>query len=274
MKVQLIAISTLSIVFSQYNVFDINNYNYFQDSIRVSSPVPMFKSFILPGWGQLSKKDSKWKSFVFFGVEIITAGSNLHYSKKSNDFKNSFENHADMHWDLKRWYENTKLIFPDRWSDIIIGTHKLGLKINGDYFNTNSLESLAKQYAWSDIQVVRDRDFYENIGKYDQFVGGWDDKFDDPFDGEGNWYTVKKGNVESVILTKKKNHYRDLRYKSNINSHYARYAISILMLNHFISGLDALISPSNVFQKNSRFSIKLTPYKTLNEGGVLLNLSW
>ena len=92
MKVQLVAISTLSIAFSQYNVFDINNYNYFQDSIRVSSPVPMFKSFILPGWGQLSKKDSKWKSFIFFSVEIITVGSNLHYSKKSNDFKNNFEN--------------------------------------------------------------------------------------------------------------------------------------------------------------------------------------
>ena len=83
-----------------------------------------------------------------------------------------------------------------------------------------------------------------------------------------------KDMIHNLILTKKKNHYRDLRYKSNINSHYARYAISILMLNHFISGLDALISPSNVYQKNSRFSIKLTPYKTLNEGGVLLNLSW
>ena len=46
------------------------------------------------------------------------------------------------------------------------------------------------------------------------------------------------------------------------------------MLNHFISGLDALISPTNVLQKNSKFSIKLTPYKTYNEGGVLLNLSW
>ncbi len=274
MRTQLIVISTLTIVFSQYNVYDINNYNYFQDSIRVNSPAPMFKSFILPGWGQLSKKDPKWKSILFFGVEIITVGSNLHYSKKSNDFKNNFENHADMHWDLKRWYENTKVIFPDRWSDIIIGTHKLGLKIDGDYFNTNTLESLTKQYSWSEIQVVRDRDFYENIGKYDQFVGGWDDKFDDPFDSEGNWFTVKKGNVESIILTKKKNHYRDLRYKSNINSHYARYAISILMLNHFISGLDALIAPSNVSQKNSRFSIKLTPYKTFNEGGVLLNLSW
>ena len=274
MRGLLIIISTVSIVFSQYNVYDINNYNYFQDSVRVNSPIPMFKSFIFPGWGQFSKNDPNWKPFLFFGIEIIAVTSNVHYSKKSNDFKNSFESHADKHWDLKRWYENTKIIFPDKWSDIIIGTHKLGLKINGDYFNTNSLENLSNQYLWSDIEVVRDRDFYENIGKYDQFVGGWDDKFDNPFDSEGNWYSEKKGNVESVILTKNKNHYRNLRYKSNINSHYARYAISILMLNHFISGLDALISPTNVLQKNSKFSIKLTPYKTYNEGGVLLNLSW
>ena len=146
MRGLLIIISTVSIVFSQYNVYDINNYNYFQDSVRVNSPIPMFKSFIFPRWGQFSKNDPKWKPFLFFGIEIIAITSNVHYSKKSNDFKNSFESHADKHWDLKRWYENTKIIFPDKWSDIIIGTHKLGLKINGDYFNTNSLENLSNQY--------------------------------------------------------------------------------------------------------------------------------
>ena len=65
MRGLLIIISTVSIVFSQYNVYDINNYNYFQDSVRVNSPIPMFKSFIFPGWGQFSKNDPKWKMLIY-----------------------------------------------------------------------------------------------------------------------------------------------------------------------------------------------------------------
>ena len=274
MKALISTIFTLSIALCQYDVYNINNYNYFQDSVRVNTSTPMLKSFILPGWGQLSKNDPLWKPILFFSMESIAISSHFHFIKKSDVFRNDFETYADLHWDLKRWYENTKIIFPDRWSDIIIGTHKLGLKINGEYFNTNKLEILSKQYQWSDIQVVRDRDFYENIGKYDQFVGGWDDDFDNPFDSKGNWYSEKKGDVESVILTKKKNYYRNLRFKSNLNSHYARYAISVLMLNHFASGLDALISSNSYNSKLGKFSIKLIPYRTFNEGGVQFNLWW
>ena len=93
-----------------------------------------------------------------------------------------FESFADKHWTLERWYNNTKLIFPQKWKNILVGTHKLELMINGDYFNTDQLVDLKEKYSWNDILVIRDRDFYENIGKYDQFVGGWDDPFDNDFD--------------------------------------------------------------------------------------------
>ena len=59
---------------------------------------------------------------------------------------------------------------------------------------------MLEKHQWSNIKVIRDRDFYENIGKYDQFVGGWDDPYDDPFDQKGKWYTFKKGNYESIIF--------------------------------------------------------------------------
>ena len=274
MKILLLIIFIFSKVFCQYDVYNLNNYNYLQDSLKVNKSIPMLKSFLLPGWGQLSKKDPLWKPILFFGIESIAIATNYHHTKKSNDFRDDFENYADLHWDLELWYENTKMIFPDRWSDIIIGTHKLGLKINGNYFYSSDLENLSKQYSWSDIKVLRDRDFYENIGKYDQFVGGWDDEFDDPFDDEGNWYSQKKEGVESVILTKKKNYYRDLRHKSNISSHYARYAISILMLNHFTSGLDALSTSSKKNFRIGNLSMRLLPYSAYNEGGVLFNISW
>ena len=79
---------------------------------------------------------------------------------------------------------------------------------------------------------------------------------------------------EYLPLTKKKNYYRDLRHKSNISSHYARYAISILMLNHFTSGLDALSTSSKNNFRIGNLSMKLLPYSAYNEGGVLFNISW
>ena len=274
MKILIVTISTLSFAFSQYQIYNLNNYNYFQDSVRTNSSKYMVQSFIIPGWGQLSKNDPVWKPIFFFGIETLAIGSNFHFNQKSYDYRVDFEDYADQNWDLKRWFENTKIIFPENWRDIIVGTHKLGLKINGNYFNTTSLEDLSKKHSWSDIQVVRDRDFYENIGKYDQFVGGWSDEFDNPFDNKGNWFSERKGNVETVILTKNKNYYRDLRHKTNTYSNYARYAISVVMLNHIASGFDALISSNNVKSKIGKFSIELFPYRTLNEGGVLFNISW
>jgi hypothetical protein len=46
------------------------------------------------------------------------------------------------------------------------------------------------------------------------------------------------------------------------------------MLNHIASGFDALINTYNINSKIGKFSIQFVPYRTLNEGGVLFNISW
>ena len=60
------------------------------------------------------------------------------------------------------------------------GTHDLRLVVSGDLANDLNIsgyissDSLEKHPEWfsGDVTEVRDRHFYENIGKYDQFVGG------------------------------------------------------------------------------------------------------
>ena len=41
---------------------------------------------------------------------------------------------------------------------------------------SDSLEKHPEWFYSVDISEVRDEHFYENIGKYDQFVGGWQDE--------------------------------------------------------------------------------------------------
>ncbi len=80
--------------------------------------------------------------------------------------------------------------------------------------------------------------FYENIGKYDQFVGGWSDARTD-------WYYEEKDvgdSIEIIIKTPKKQFYLDQRYDSNQWLSIAKFSVSAMMLNHVFSGLEAVLS--------------------------------
>ncbi|MDP6338968.1 MAG: DUF5683 domain-containing protein [Candidatus Marinimicrobia bacterium] len=269
------AIFILSVGFSQFNHYDLANYPVQRDTIGLPGPAKaMFKSFIVPGWGQIQNKDSWWKPLLFAGVETVGLLSSFNYGRRAENIRRDFESYGDEHWALARWYSNTQRIFPNQWREILIGTHKLELKIGSNYYHTNQLGELVKQYAWSEITVIRDRDFYENIGKYDQFVGGWDDDYDDPFDAAGNWFTVKKGDVESIILTKRKDYYRDLRHESNLLKHYSRYAVTVVMFNHLTSGLEAGWSAKKKVKNSSEFSLNYNPMNKWGVGGVRITFTW
>ena len=82
--------------------------------------------------------------------------------------------------------ENNGLYFTDNKLKAMrdyVGTHHLTIHLKGDLvnlFNTefltsDSLSILSGYLDSDDLSMVKDRHYYENIGKYDQFVGGWSD---------------------------------------------------------------------------------------------------
>lgn len=239
----------------------------------------MVLSLLLPGAGQYYNRSPLWKSALFISVEILGVTSTIKWKQSGETVRRKFESFADKHWELERWFFNTKIIFPDYWQNILNGTHKLTLVVNGKYISSDELVDLLNEYSWADIHVIRDRDFYENIGKYDQFVGGWDDEYDNPFDSVGNWYTVNKGSSrETIILTNQKDYYRGLRHKSNVFKSRARYAVTGLLYNHIVSGFEAFLDAKNRKDRNSRVSYKLNLYPdpsfSRGLGGVRIILKW
>ena len=265
----------LSIGLAQFNPYDLNNYTVQRDTVGIPlATKAMFKSLFIPGWGQIQNKDSWWKAIIFAGVETLGIISAVNFENKAETIRRDFEAFGDKHWELERWYKNTQKIFPDSWQNTIIGTHKLGLKINGNYYFSDKLTDLIKLYTWTEITVIRDRNFYENIGKYDQFVGGWDDVYDDPFDSEGSWYTIKKGNVESIILTEQKNHYRNLRHDSNILKHYSKYSVTAVMFNHLASALEAAYTANKKNKNLPKFVLNYDPLNKWGVGGVQITYAW
>lgn len=205
---------------------------------------PMLYSLVLPGAGQIYNQSPWWKTAVFAGVEVTGIALWWSWKSKAEDIQSDYEAYARSHWALSDWYTNTRLIFPDSYSTMFSGTHKIILKTDDGYFTSAFIDSLYGIYG-ADLKYIRDRDFYENIGKYDQFVGGWDDCYDE--NGNKIWFEEEKSvgdSTESIKLTPNKNYYRDLRFDSNTLKDYSKYAISAIMFNHVISGLEAVWSSS------------------------------
>lgn len=215
---------------------------------------PMLASFAIPGLGQYLNKSPWWKTALFAGVEVAGIAGYIVWTNKADDITREFENWADAHWDMKRWVNDSAILLSDiqangypNVNDVRIdGSHHITIIINGKYESSEILlENLNIEYV-----ELRDWDFYEGIGKYDQFVAGWDD-------ARSNWKIVQKsikdGDDELIVMTPNKQHYLNLRNDSNILYKNAKFAASALLFNHIFSALDALWSAN----KNKELSYKL-----------------
>lgn len=215
---------------------------------------PMLASFAIPGLGQYLNKSPWWKTALFAGVEVAGIAGYIVWTNKADDITREFENWADAHWDMKRWVNDSAILLSDiqangypNVNDVRIdGSHHITIIINGKYESSEIL------LVNPNIEYVelRDWDFYEGIGKYDQFVAGWDD-------ARSNWEIIKKsikdGKDELIVMTPNKQHYLNLRNDSNILYKNAKFAASALLFNHIFSALDALWSAN----KNKELSYKL-----------------
>tara|TARA_Y100001970_G_C14143785_1_gene808672 strand:- start:36 stop:962 length:927 start_codon:yes stop_codon:yes gene_type:complete len=230
---------------------------------------PLIMSLIVPGLGQWYNKEPIWKPSIFIGTEIIALTSIFYSNNRADEIRSDYQEFADNNWNLENWFSftqsgpetilNNGLYFTDSKFKAMrsyIGTHHLTIHLKGELvniFNTeflpsDSLAIIANYLGSNDISMVKDRHFYENIGKYDQFVGGWSDVSTD-------WYWEEKDvgdSVEIVIKTPNKQYYLDERYKANQWLSFAKFSVSAMMFNHVISGLEAVWANRNKDTQNKK----------------------
>jgi len=232
---------------------------------------PLIMSLILPGAGQYYNKSPFWKTASFLGVELGSILAWRYYQNKAEELRDDYQAFADMNWSMENWVYNRFNSPPPSsdglaWTNFpalrnLTGTHDLKLIITGDLANelnltrvsSDSLDTHPEWFYSGDIIVVKDRHFYENIGKYDQFVGGWNDAREE-------WYWEEKDvgdSIEIVIKTPMKKDYIDQRYNSNLMLSAAKYSITVLMFNHVISGIESVwTNQKNARAKNKEASVK------------------
>ena len=227
---------------------------------------PLLMSLILPGSGQYYIGEPKWKIASFAGVELASILTWTISKNRAHTLKKEFQKFADKNWTLSNWVTNRYSMANSenngkKWTQFpalmnLVGTHDLILVLTGSlkneygaFISSDSLEIHPDWVENSEVSIARDRHFYENIGKYDQFLGGWSD-------AKESWYWEEKDvgdTTEIVIKTPNKSFYINQRRDSNNWLSYAKFSISALMFNHVISGMDA------VWSNQRKTSAKIKP---------------
>ena len=179
-------------------------------------------SLIVPGAGEFYNKEYI-KGAVFTAVEVVSWIVFFKYNDLGKEKEDEFERFADAHWDADGYREYLQ-----------------GLETIPEHFTHTLPETKTQQY-------------YEMIGKYNQFAPWWDD------------YDETEGDSEIRY------DYMDIRYESNRHFNKKRTATMVMLLNRLFSVLDTTIK----IKKHNDLNAGIR-YRKITEDnyGFSLTLNW
>lgn len=77
------------------NVSPIDDPENFEYNLTQKPTVALFKSMVVPGWGQWGNK-RRFKTVLFLGLETWMVGSAIHYGRQASDFKSLYDNATEL----------------------------------------------------------------------------------------------------------------------------------------------------------------------------------
>ena len=161
-------------------------------------------SAIVPGAGEIYG-GKLFKGAVFMAAEAALWTGYALWNKKGGELEDDFEAFANEYWD-----PDTYLVWKEQY-----------VMATGDTMRFT--HALPKDEAGN---VRKTQDYYEMIGKYDQFASGWDDYPEDV-------------PVDSVGYSELRLDYMDQREDSNRYLKRAGYIAGAIFFNHIVSAIDA-----------------------------------
>lgn len=160
--------------------------------------VPVILSLLVPGAGEIYMGYYK-RGAALVAAEAVAWTGYAVYRDKGLDTRAKYEHYADEHWDINRW---------------------LSLHPSGPYATLDELETEGASGAWESnlrgnvstnffympfISRAQDKQhYYENIGKYNWFVSGWDD-----------WDSSLQTDNSFIETTANRQKYFSMRVESN-----------------------------------------------------------
>ncbi len=181
-------------------------------------------SALLPGSGEFYG-GNYLKAGIFFGMEILAWATFAYFTSKGNSKEDEYIAYADQNWDVytyARWLKNEGFnessgINPD--------------EPNRDILREQIMVCERANFSHT-MPEYNSQQFYELIGKYQNFQAGWKNLSNIPTKNQGPyWYET----YHDPVFT----NYAVERQKANDFFDYAKIGPVTAILNHILSAADA-----------------------------------
>lgn len=234
-----------------------------------SSKRAFLLSALVPGLGEWYAGSPK-RGLAFLGAEAALWGMWAAWKGKGNDLEEAFRAVADQYWDPEEyiaWRESTI-------SNSSSITHALPcssqvrevyIPARREWMNTSQAGGLGSA-AFGGCAASQIQQYYELLGKYDQFVAGWEDLRR----GDSTGNPVEWTEVDSVenFHSERRLNYEDDRDESNRFLKRASTVSGIILINHVISAIDAARvararaagADEAALQQRTRFALVMRPW--------------
>ncbi len=181
-------------------------------------------SLIIPGSGQFYA-ESYWKAALFFAIEVAAVTAAVVYDRKGDEQTERYQAFANQHWNVVRYAQWTEQNFSlqgefqwDQGNGVV------------NWDELNRMERTVGGWYSHTLPPYGSQQYYELIGKYPQYNQGWDDRQDDFTYGDP--------------LTPSFHYYSAERGQANTYYDRASTAVTVAVVNHLVSALDAAWSAS------------------------------
>lgn len=190
-------------------------------------------SLVVPGAGEYYA-GSKIKAVLFFGLEAGFWTGYFTYHKKGKNKETEYLNFANAHWNVQAYTDSLLHNYSGFGLDSATG---IVIDTPGVYYGegTDSIVISHSIHPVAGQPLDKSQQYYEMVGKYDQFRFGWDD-----FTG--------------VFLTANRNFYLNLRHDSNSLLDKANRFVMFSLANHLLSAFDAAIAVRHYNRQGEKFS--------------------
>jgi len=206
-------------------------------------------SLIIPGAGQYYL-GSKIKPALFLGLEAAFWIGYFSYHNKGEDKEKAYRLFADLYWDPVQYIQGLSdsfmVFIQSSKCETLYGVNGCDSLDSLVGAQTNARDSVlmmeelmlfSHHLQFSDGQIDRNQQYYENAGKYDQFKWGWND-----YSQVGN------------PLTPNRSDYLSQRKKANDLYGKATTFAMVSLANHVISAFEAAISTRSYNRKGEKFA--------------------
>lgn len=196
-------------------------------SFNAKSPKrAFFYSLAVPGLGEYYA-GSKKKPAVFIGLEALLWTGYGIYTGKGNDMKDQYIQYAREHYKYD--------VFMTWWSTL----------------DTATQNTYSHRLPWDpqNNNPIFNHEYFENIGKYNEFQVGWDDI------GPGFPPPPVPGGKDTTSAHR--NQYLTMRRQSNDYYQNASTMVILALGNHILSAFDAALTAKGYNKGQKGFSVML-----------------